>query len=166
MSREFKKRTMPVRVRPADQSDVSFIFNSWLRSFKKSNQVKEVNAHIYYENQHKVIETLLKRCTVMVGVNPEDATQIYGYSVCEVIDGVNVIHYVYVKELFRRLGIGRELVKACGIDLKASAACYTHRTPLSYRIERNVNVVFHPYLLYAIDKEAKGNASKGLPAYY
>jgi len=109
---------------------------------------------VYFAAQHKVIEGLLKTCKVQVACNHEDIAQIFAYSVTAQVDGVGVVHMVYVKEPYRKLGLGKLLLTNAGIDLE-KPYCYTHRTHPAIKFEKKHPIVFHPYLAYYAYEAAK-----------
>lgn len=150
-----------VRLRPVTDSDLPFVFHSWLRSYRMSEFAKELHNQVYFPQHHKVIEGLLQRCGGVVACDPLDSTQLYGYVVAEVIDECPVVHYCYIKEPFRKMGVAHLLLTAANVGWKPDAAfCYTHKTYQSTRLEKRYPMVFHPYLAwYAY--EAAGGVKKG-----
>jgi ribosomal protein S18 acetylase RimI-like enzyme len=143
---------LPIRFRQATSEDASFIFSSWLKSYRHSLFAKLITNTIYYEEHHKVIEALLKNCNVVIACNESDLSQIYGYAVSDKIDGILVIHYIYVKHSFRNMGLGKALLNSFEHD--ASAACiYTMHTRIADKLAARYNMVFHPYLLFTRYKQ-------------
>ena len=139
-----------VYFRDAQPEDVSFIFNSWLKSYRNAKAVSHVPSSIYYTEHHKVLEKILKTCNVTIASNPMDKSQIYGYVVFEKIDGFNVFHYAYTKHPFRKMGIMNALVRTVHRD--PSVGClYTHDTAIGSRIAPKYNGVYHPYLALTPD---------------
>lgn len=138
----------PVRIRPATESDVSFIFDSWLRSYRGSKSTWGIRNPVYYGSQHRLIEGLVRRCQVLVACNHEDASQLYGYVVAEHIDGCLVVHFAYTKEAYRMLGIAAALLEQYKFN-KSKPTFYTHRTAVVERMERRIPLVYNPYLAYS-----------------
>lgn len=135
-----------VTLREASQTDVGFIYNSWLKSYRSSPNVSKVHHQLYYAGQHKLIENLLKACKVIVACNPEDSEQIYGFIIGEEIDSVLCIHFVYVKQPFRALGIGKLLLNAFKHNIDTTCI-YTHHTVVGGKLAEKYNIYFHPYVL-------------------
>lgn len=104
-------------LRNADEAcDLAFIMASWLQSyFRTSNYTKDVSEPIYYAEHRKVVETILSRpeTRVEVACNPDDNKQIYGYAVTEAHHALRIVHYVFVKRLFRDFGIAKALLPFC-----------------------------------------------------
>lgn len=137
---------LPVEIRALIDSDIPFIFNSWLKAFRNAKAVTEVNQTIYFSQQHKLIEKLLQRGqTLIIGAAGDPAT-VYGYVNFEHIDGVFVLHFGYVKHDFRGLGLFRELMKATKHDF-SGLGCYSHKVRANGLLEDKFNLVFNPYVL-------------------
>lgn len=137
---------MPVAIRDAQEGDVPFIFNSWLQSFRKGSFSKFVDNKIYFSEQHKLVERLLRRSTVKMAVDPNEPATIYGYTVYETIEGLLTVHYCYTKHTFRAMGVQRQLLKNIEHDY-STAALYSHNTIIGARIAPRYNLVYHPYIL-------------------
>lgn len=97
--------SLPIAIRRARAYDVPFIFSSWLRSYKACRD-RHVAQAVYFKEHHKLIDALLRDATVLVATPQDDPDTILGWSV----KSGDTLHYVYVKEAFRRLGIGKALV--------------------------------------------------------
>lgn len=138
-----------IRIRPATEADVAFIFNSWLRCFRYSSFASMSNP-IYFTAQHKLIEHLLKRCQVLVACDDKDISHIFSYGVAEQIDNQLVVHFVYTKDKYRKLGIGLTVLEALG-HKEGSTYFYTHKTHQAERLEKKHGLVYHPYLAFCPD---------------
>lgn len=112
------------KIRPSTKEDVSFVMDSWLRSFRKSPYSGVVPRNLYVQVYSECIRQLLARgARLMVACNPEAPEQILGF-IC--YESPGVLHYVYVKELYRDSGIAKSLVAYAGLDRKTMR--YTFRT--------------------------------------
>lgn len=136
-----------VRIRPATEADTAFIFNSWLKCCKHGPTGKLIQSSVFYAGQHQVIEGLLKTTHCFIACNHNDVSQIFGYAVAERVEDVFVVHMVYVKEPYRRLGIASALLEALGLKEK-EVFFFTHKTQQSDRINGKINMVYHPFLAY------------------
>lgn len=138
---------LPIRLRAGLEADAPFIFNSWLKSYRFGDLAKHCDNSVYFAEQHKLIETLLKRCKTLVACGDKDAGEIYGYIVYEQVEGLLVIHYCYVKHTFRSMGMARELMVEAGHKRSESAALFTHYTDIMKKLADKLNLVYHPYIL-------------------
>lgn len=136
-----------VQIRNATEADVPFIFNSWLKSYRSSNSVKNISNPVYFEFQHKVIEKLLTRSQVYMLCASDDPSQVYGYLVCEEIEQVPVLHYCYVKYAFRGMKLCSMLMKHAKLD-KQRGGFYTYETHAITKLLGKSAFVYNPYLAY------------------
>lgn len=141
-----KQKMLPIAIREAQEGDIPFIFSSWLKSFRSGLMNKEVDNTIYFSEHHKLTERLLKRSTTLMAVSPDDPATIYGYICFEKIEGLFVLHYVYVKHTFRAMGVMRQLMKATGQDFK-TAGLFSHMTKIFERLSLKYDLIYHPYIL-------------------
>jgi GNAT superfamily N-acetyltransferase len=103
-----------VTFRPFSASDHNFIMNSWLKSWR-NGPPRQLPNEQYYREQTFVVQQILANSRVVVACNPEDETQIFGYIVAQDSPAARFVHYLYVKQPYRRLGIARALVKETGL---------------------------------------------------
>lgn len=115
--------------RPWEESDLSFIFSTWLRNYKYSSTgfAQEIDKETYYAHHNRVIRGLIDRgCFGVVCVDRLDPKVIYGYIVFEDTPVGRIFHYAYVKKAFRGLGLFKNLGKEAKVSFTASQ--YTHQT--------------------------------------
>jgi ribosomal protein S18 acetylase RimI-like enzyme len=93
-----------VEFRSGRVADGNLIRATWLRAFKSS--ARGVPAPWYYAAQGALVNALLERSDVTIAHYPGDEDQVVGY--CVVDDGL--LHWVYTKGTFRRLGIATQLL--------------------------------------------------------
>jgi ribosomal protein S18 acetylase RimI-like enzyme len=99
-----------VVLRDGTELDDNFIYSSWLKSYKRS--AGPIPFRWYYKIYQTVLDRLFKRPPIKVRVacfrtRPE---QIFGYVVFEEHEGTPYIHYLYIKDAFRGMGIGSALL--------------------------------------------------------
>ena len=128
-----------VVTRQANAQDVPFIFSSWLKSYHNSNFALSIPSTMYFKEQHKLIEQIITRSTVLVAVNPEDQSQIYGWICADTAGAVPIIHYLYVKHPYRKFGLGRMLVDL----ISTEPFIYTHDTGKKF-----TSGVYCPYMAF------------------
>ena len=128
-------------LRPADSGDLAFILNSWLRSNRNSTFAKRVPNAMYFEEHHRVVTSLLARGEVVIAANREDPGQIIGWA-CFEEGAVPILHYVYVKQAFRGLGIARHMLS----PVQKGAFVYTHEPDASKKLF--AQGIYSPYLMF------------------
>jgi hypothetical protein len=94
--------------------------------------MRDVATRFYYAEHHLLIDNLMKNaelsCPVLAAVHPNAHRDVMGW-VCYspgTSIGSPVIHYVHVKEIYRRLGIAQILIKR--VTHGYGAFCYSHAT--------------------------------------
>lgn len=106
MSSELNKT---YEIRDYKEADKAFIMATWLRGlYYGDSWFSMIPKRIFMENYKKVLEAILTRSTVKVACLIEDKDEILGYSVLS--NDFSIIHWCFVKSLFRGKGIGRSLV--------------------------------------------------------
>lgn len=141
-----------ILLREANEQDVGFIFNSWLKSFRGAPYNKTIVNSVFFTEHHKVIERILKTSSVIIACNPEDPSQMYGWICAETIDNVFCMHFLYVKHSFRNLGLARILFNAFTHE-SGEAGIYTHYTRASDKLCEKFGLIYHPYVLYSSYKQ-------------
>lgn len=144
---------VPIQVRGKTEDDRAFLFKSWLRSYR--NSCGWESNTVYYWHRHKLIEHLWDDPTAvwLVAVSPKDPTMIYGFLCGEATDAGYVVHYTFVRQVFRKVGIATALVCALQGQLepdveKLDTTTITHMTPAARAIIRGkyANLaIYNPY---------------------
>lgn len=134
-----------LKIREVTEPDVSFVFNSWLKSHRHSDSTRGISSPVYYAGHHRLIERIILQSKVLIACNKDDESQIYGYICAGHVDGILAVHYIYIKQTYRNLGIGKELLNQFQHDF-ATASCYTHKNRMSDLLAEKYNMVYHPYL--------------------
>ena len=143
-------------IRPAQGSDLAFIFDTFLKSYKMSSPVgKACRNGIFFDNYRLILDDILEHSKIYVACHQDEPTVIFGYMIA---DGAT-LHYCFIKEVFRNLGVAKALYNEA---LKEADPMFgflytTHKTFHSDKIE-SFKVPYNPFRLYdAIRKrEAHG----------
>jgi ribosomal protein S18 acetylase RimI-like enzyme len=120
---------MRVSIRRYEEQDRAYLFNSWLKNYKMSSSfAKRIPNEIFFRNHHLILEHILSKpdTVVLIAHAGEDHNQILGYLAYEDTPTGQVIHYVFIKEKFRNLGIARALIQHA--DVNPKNVTYTHST--------------------------------------
>ena len=128
----------PVVLRDIQESDMPFVIDSWFNSHLKA---KSCIKAIYDKEQRILIKRILAnpKTTTEILCLETDNDHIIGF-IC--YQGTSILHYVYIKSPFRKLGLGRNLVKTCLTDSKIFI---THTNTLW--TDAFIKAFFNPYLL-------------------
>jgi hypothetical protein len=119
--------------------DDNFIFDSWIHSYYGQSPMTVLVPRKEYQDQHsKLISKLIPKCKIKVAADPEDLDLIVGYIVYETAK----IHYVYVKEQFRKFGICHKLLESAHAQ---KGTRVTHMTIRYKTIAEKQGFVYSPY---------------------
>jgi len=153
-----EKITSVTTIRKIDPDDYSFVFSSWLRSYRQAFPVRNMPSQLYYDKQKQIIEYILSRADIHIACNVEDHGQIFGW-VCFESRPIHTIHFVYTKQPYRQMGIANALL-ITAFDCKpheASVTQATHETKFYRYLMGNFQMILNPYYLWEIYANAKLN---------
>ena len=138
---------MNIDIRHYDSiADEAFVLATWIKSNRNSPATRAFPSPIYLIGQrHRIMRLLNKAGTrITVACDSEEPSLIYGYAVWTDDD---ILHYVYVKSTYRRLGVAKRLLE--GKDV--TPILYTHRSPDIWveqlLRDKYIHYVYNPYLL-------------------
>jgi len=157
-----RNNRVPFSIRGAVLKDWPFVSHSWVSSYSKRGiagrghlgpyevSPPRTSEDVYLDGQHALVTKLAQRTTALVAcseTDPED--QLFGYIVFEPKEDDSLIHYLYVKECFRNMGIGRALYEKV-VDLCEQApTTVTHWTwILDKYVRRGMKLKYNPYRSY------------------
>ncbi len=131
--------------RLATPDDISFIYATWLRSYRNdSPATKYIGTELFYKQHEKLLDNLLGASTtkVIIACDTQDHELIFGYMAFE----PGILHFIYVKKPFRHMGIMHQLLESQSIDLATCQA--SHITYGLIRLwDAGVKTIrFNPYL--------------------
>lgn len=153
---------LSIVVRSGEAADREFIFNSWLKSFFGSRTppqpghptgkrlgggafTRDIAGRVYFERHHQVIEDILGRADtrIVVAAPRETPFVICGWAVFE---GPELVHYVYVKNEVRRLGVAKLLLESQRLP---TAFRYSHHTMIvEGPRRRRPEAIYDPYAAF------------------
>lgn len=134
--------TLPIAFRDGTDADAGLIFSSWLRSYYDARPpaIWDIQREVYFADSghHGVVERILRVSRVLIAHPPDDPDEVYGWA----CGGAGLLHYVYVKELWRRKGVATRLVAevAPGPTLTVS-----HRTKSFVGLADKYQIAYDPY---------------------
>lgn len=150
--KQLENTELPIRIREATEADVAFIFKSWLKTFRQADFATNITKTVYYAEHHKVLEQLLKKQKTLIACNQEDPNQIYGFICADYVDNIFCAHFIYVKHIYRKLGIANMLLNSYDHD-PTLASIYTHYNRVSEKAAQKYNMIYHPYTAFKIAYE-------------
>jgi GNAT superfamily N-acetyltransferase len=119
-------------IRAAREDDFAFVMDSWLRSTRDEPWSGNVCNNMAMAVLHESVKQLMLRgAKIVVAVNPERDNQVIGWLCYEFgRPPEKVVHAIYCKRPFRRMGVARQLLAY--VDLRPDDPFpYTYRTRMS-----------------------------------
>ena len=135
----------------------NFIFNSYLKSWQCEERNSRLHKAVYYSIQMPIIERIMKYGSVILAANPEDPTIYFGYLLYEqkllqdAETGEDIvrpcIHYIYVKHIYRKCGIGSQLFSAYKHNEKLSGDILCSHSNWNFeKYEDRLKLICNPLL--------------------
>lgn len=141
-------------IRAPNGDDINFIYSTWLKSYKQDSLIgKSCRTGLFFREYRYVIDKILADPTTMVLIacHKTEPAVIFGYLVCE----PTALHYIFIKEVFRRLGIATELCKVAS-PASDPLLYHTHRTSMLDRI--NHKSTHNPFYLFKQGEKKNGSS--------
>jgi len=92
--------------------DNEIVMDSWLSSYRNSPGMHDVPAGLYYRRQRQVVMRLLGHSTVKVARPLDWPEGVLGWVCAEHGGDEFILHYGFVKSVYRRHGLGMSLLRA------------------------------------------------------
>ena len=100
----------------------------------------------FFKNFQQVIDHILEVSEILIACKTDEPEVIFGYAIFQPQD-VPILHYIFVKAAFRRLGIAKTLCFAAFPERKA--ILHTMNTHSSKQIcPDKPQFIFNPFILY------------------
>lgn len=128
-------------IRHATDDDRNFILKSFLLgTYYGDTWFSKIPKRIFMDNYKKVAEALFNKCknSIRIACLPDEPDVILGYSILN--SSSTVLHFLYVKDRWRRKGIGRQLTPT-------SVTSVTHLTSLGETLIKKLvpEPLFNPF---------------------
>lgn len=135
-----------IKTRPATSSDLNFVRASWFDSWRHGGKTPDCGYDMYRRGASFLIRLLTSRHPVVVTYLEDVPDEIIGWICYE----PGVLHYVYVKQAYRRVSIGQQL---CAL---ASPSIHTFETRSGKRLLAKIGSRYDPFYLYLIPGDSYG----------
>ena len=127
-----------IRFRRMLEEDRDFIVHSWVESFRYSGDVGPIHVRHQWDAYSNTVDEILddEHTEVWVALNPkddDDRSNLYGYICVGGGRALPVLHFVYVKTVFRRMNVAKRLLNVCNLDI-ADPFLYTFPTDAGMKI--------------------------------
>ena len=138
---------MKIKIREFERSDIEFITSTWLRWYKNNSVFGgTVTPSVYYKEHQRCSHQAIKEGRLFVICDPTAPEVIYSYLSGHNAESCDLIHFIYTKRSFRKMGLAMELVKY----FQRSPRCYyTHEsTKKKFRLPGYDKAIYNPYVFF------------------
>lgn len=100
-------------VRRGRHADLNFVFDTWINSFRKASEFsRKIHRKVYEHDHRRLVQRCLARPTTVIWIAhaKDNEDVIYGYIVVEGGFDREVVHYLYVKGTWQRMGVATFLI--------------------------------------------------------
>ena len=133
---------IPFEYRQPTSDDTSFIYATWLNNARRLFDHRFIRSRIYFKGYKSHIERIMRDAQVTVICNPESPTQIFGWVCFTPKTEFTLVHYAFVKETYRNLGLMKALIGSF-----PGQKVITHITPKVQEVTDKYELVYNPYAL-------------------
>ena len=139
-------QNLPIKTRSLKEGDLNLIYSTWLKSYRSSPFASYMSNDTYYDNHKKYLEKILHSPTTEVTILCEidDEDHIYCYMVSE--KGLPVVHYLYVKYTYRKMGFAKALMApllSTGQEIEITHANNNYRA-----FAKKYPIRYNPYYVF------------------
>lgn len=158
------QQLVPFRVREY-RGESAFVAGTWLRSYLSSPWARRLDPDDYWHHHARLVSSLIDASKIMVAEHIAHEGLLLGFAVGERDTKGPVLHYVAVKNDYRRFGVASACVKAVLVELKAvdgEPVRYTHSRSPGEEIARSRGWQYsqYPAFRYGWDNSSEKSASK------
>ncbi len=131
------------------ETDLHFVRRAWASEMRRAAFSRHVPQAVYWPCQHELVGQLLAAGTTIVACDPADPAHVYGYVVHQPGPRA-IVHWVYVKGAYRRMGVGAALM-AAAVGERRPILCTQASELFNLRtlVEKH-ELIYCPYLLLGI----------------
>jgi hypothetical protein len=125
-----------ITFRTIQPDDINFIKSTWFQSFKSYNKQAAV---LFDDPYNFIIHKLIEKSKIIIAC-PSDSTElILGYVCYDLYKNIPVVHYLYVKTIYRRMGVAHSLIRL--IWDEKNMIVYTFKAE---KLVNKMNAVYKP----------------------
>jgi hypothetical protein len=130
-------------IREATPSDINFILNSWLKSYRCHEDMTRMSNEDYYKYYKAHIVELLQKSGIKISCEQDDHNFIYGYICYDLLKDNLIIHYIYTRYSHRKLGIANGLISS--LDKKELWCTSANR--IFDELKAKYKIQYNPYIV-------------------
>lgn len=140
---------IPYLLRLALPEDHSFIYNTFLETFRKISPNQFISEEIYYSHQRERIRYLLKHSQTNIICDLDNPNHIQGYIIYDFISQYLVLHWMYLKNVYRRCDKSRQVLREIYPLLeKEPIICSHYSGSIFDHLKDQLQLTYNPFQHY------------------
>ena len=128
-----------------EATDKGVVYAPWTRQIRHMQPFDKMGPDEFDEHKEEVITKLIDRCKPTMAAPPGETYQIYGWVCGEHRDQKQILHFVYVRGVFRRFGIGNALMRLLFPSLGSERLYFTYKTVAIKHFMDRWDAIWNPY---------------------
>lgn len=132
-----------IKIRGYIIDDEHFIYNSWLRSAQQDHP--EMHKDKFFSSYKDHVTEMMQRNDIIVACDPDDDMFIHGYMVFKKVEDELIIHWAYVKNPFRKLGVFRSMIRSVFPKVYEEPIFITYKNDKRQKMYESLLMVFTPH---------------------
>lgn len=126
-------------------ADRGFVFSAWIRGAYEVEPTCYQPRARFETHQRAHIDRCLALATTMVACHPDSPGDLFGFVCMSNIGGVAVVHWIYVRGMWRKRGIARSIIQRLAPNAHVVVATqWSKHCPW---IRRRIRLFFDPYVV-------------------
>lgn len=122
--------------------DLEFITASWLNHQRNSDFGKSMRKSVFYVEHSKLVKSALEKNQILISCSVENKEVIYSYLIGFAGKENDIIHFIFTKPNFRKMGIVKKLLEVFKVG---NNLIETHKSKIKY-YNMYDSCTYNPYL--------------------
>jgi len=127
-----------------------FVYNSWINSAR--NDHMNMRKSVFVETFLPSINNILEYSKILIACDDVDPNFIIGYIVYSKIDDIVILHWAYTKEVNRKMGVFKALVRELEPRFPDEPVVATYKSDKRQKLFDKYKIVYKPELRRVYDK--------------
>lgn len=149
--------TIKYKIREMTKDDVSFVIRSILENFRNNAKFfSSIDKDSYYRNHNAKLVKALRASDCLLIVDVKDPDIIIGFVVYKHNQSSLWLHYIYIRNDFRKIGLAKKLLEIVSAEPK-EVCVLSHKTdkfnPAALRKYGFSKIVHSPYILDSVNDD-------------
>lgn len=138
---------IPITIRAAVEDDLHFIYNSFLLTTRDALPASLIPKDIFFHNKPKEVDDILEVSNTIIACQPDSEDIIYSYLIYSILNDNLIIHLVYTKAAFRKLGVAKRLIESIVPGFQDNIIITTQISKSLLAMKKKYKIIYDPYCL-------------------